>query len=732
MKLTIGKKIRGGLLIAFLMTLIIGGLAFYSVYRITNYIDKLERVNNANNQAIEMLQAHHIWLYNITKAFLFETEFEGNLDPTSCIWGEWRYSDKIYDIDDNLLRQLILQVDRPHARLHLDGARALEFRRQGLYDEAFWHLQHVVIPYGTQSTNAIAALNTRYADIWHGTRADLISFGNQVRWITGITFLAVFIIFVFMGIFIPRSVFKPINHLVAVLSDVSNGNFDINRNSNIVEDEIGKLTLDTYEVIDIVKNVSNDVLKYADEVMSDYEYKMDSSKYNGAFRELIDRINTVTNGSDDESWLAIDALAAIEKGNFNMEVRRLLGNRSVTSDTIESVLKTLKSLETDVSLMINATAVDGDLAFRIDMDKYEGDWRKFVKGLNAIALAVDKPIVEIREVMNYLSNGHTNKKIEGAYRGDFLLIKNSINSFVDFLDQIFKEINRTLLAIASGDLTVSITQDFPGEFAEFKNFINNITVSLNRTMSNISAASEQVLSGAKQISSSAMTLANGASQQANSVEELNATVDLINQQTQMNADNAYQANNHSSESTKYAHQGHDAMQQMLEAMGQIKGASDGISRVIKAIQEIAFQTNLLALNASVEAARAGEHGRGFAVVAEEVRNLAARSQEAAEETTGLIEDSINRVNIGSSIAKTTAKSLDTIVTSANDILQIIGNISLSSKDQAEAVGQVVVGLDQISQIVVSNSAISEETAASSQELTSQAEVLKELVSFFKV
>jgi methyl-accepting chemotaxis protein len=203
-------------------------------------------------------------------------------------------------------------------------------------------------------------------------------------------------------------------------------------------------------------------------------------------------------------------------------------------------------------------------------------------------------------------------------------------------------------------------------------------------------------------------------------------------QTRQNADNARQANELAESAKETAGQGNGQMQAVLKAMGEVNEASSGISKIIKVIDGIASQTNMLALNAAVEAARAGQHGKGFAVVAEEVRSLAARSAEAAKETTALIEGSINKAEQATTIANDMAEALEAIVGQVANAASLVDQIASASNEQTLRNAEINRTIVHVSQVTQIGSATSEESAAASEELSSQAEILKEMVEQFNL
>ena len=294
------------------------------------------------------------------------------------------------------------------------------------------------------------------------------------------------------------------------------------------------------------------------------------------------------------------------------------------------------------------------------------------------------------------------------------------------------ELSQAADRIAQGDLATEVATSTGDELGDAAASFEVMRQRMHESIMNIQDASDQVAAGAKNVSDASIALSQGASEQAASIQQLSASITEIASQTASNADNADNANGLTMKARNQAEIGNQDMKEMLDAMEEINSSSANISKIIKVIDEIAFQTNILALNAAVEAARAGQHGKGFAVVAEEVRNLAARSAKAAKETTDMIEGSIEKVGQGRAIANKTAEALDAIVADVAEVADIVSNIAKASNEQKLALEQINQGVQQVSQVVQSNSSTSEEAASASQQLSAQADLMRETANKFKL
>ncbi len=304
------------------------------------------------------------------------------------------------------------------------------------------------------------------------------------------------------------------------------------------------------------------------------------------------------------------------------------------------------------------------------------------------------------------------------------------NNLLQILESGFNEINRVMRAVRDGDLTTQIQTDENSKLDT--NSIKDAIRMLSHTIIQVMIVAEQVKNGAGELSSSSQSLASGITEQAASLEEIGASMSEVESRSKTNNDNASKAAQFTNKALEITNRGNEQMKDMLSSMEKINNSSANITKIIKVIDEIAFQTNLLALNAAVEAARAGKYGKGFAVVAEEVRNLAARSAEAAKNTTELIENSAQEVESGVNNADRTAEVLTEINESITKVNDLIAEITVASQEQSASANEMSNALVQVNNVVQQNSSISEETASASEELSGQALQLQELMNFFKV
>ena len=543
------------------------------------------------------------------------------------------------------------------------------------------------------------------------------------------------LIAILIAILIASSISKPVNNLGVVLGNVAEGNLNMNIDrSQTSKDEVGRLTQDVYGLIDVVRNLVDDLNKLHNEyvVMGDLDYRIDESKYQNAYQELMQRANGIIQAQINDVMPVISAINSMSDGDFNVVIEDLPGKKIVLPQAVRAVVSKLNDIYESIALLASKAA-EGDLTARVDESKFKGKWASLANRLNTLVNSVAEPIAAVEASLLHMREGNFEEaKIDGEFKGTFESLKNALNDTEEMTLSYISEISEVLGEVSRGDYTVTIDRDYIGSYAPIKEALTVILDSLNTTMSEIQASAHQVFSGAEQISQSSMYLAEGSTRQASAIEELTASIELINEKTRESAENASSANTKAQSTSDYAKEGSEAVRSMQEIMNSVQSSAEDIGKIIDVIKEISFQTNLLALNASVEAARAGEAGKSFSVVADEVRSLASKSQKSAQDTAVIVDEDAKVVARGINAAGNVAEAFNAIVVDIQQISDLVGQIAAMAQDQAESIAHINTSVGEISKVVQDNSATAEESASASEELNSQAEMLRQLMSMFKL
>ena len=350
---------------------------------------------------------------------------------------------------------------------------------------------------------------------------------------------------------------------------------------------------------------------------------------------------------------------------------------------------------------------------------------------NKVSKSVEEPVNALVDRFKTFARGDSEFPTN-SHDDEISLMTEEAKSMAATLNLIITDLSEIMSEMAKGNFNVDTEngEKYVGKFVELRDSVRMMNDKVNDTPHSVEEASKSVTAGSENLAQSAQELAEGATEQAGAVEELQATITTISENVAETAKALMDSSNKAQEYAEKADESKASMKSLMDAMERISETSLKISSIIADIENIASQTNLLSLNAAIEAARAGEAGKGFAVVAEQIRVLADQSAQSAVDTKALIEGALNEIEEGNNAVKSAADSMGIIVDGINEIAVVTKEISETSNTQVATMKEAEAGIDQISEVVQSNSAASEECSATSEELSAQAEQMNQLVDSF--
>ncbi|MCL1988644.1 MAG: methyl-accepting chemotaxis protein [Firmicutes bacterium] len=556
---------------------------------------------------------------------------------------------------------------------------------------------------------------------------------NVVMYTTIAFLIGVLLVSSAFAIWVSTVISKPIRELLTVAESVSRGELENLQVNATTTDETGLLAQKFGDVVTVVTNLANDLhnMSYVHYRRGEIDTFLEDTKYPGQFGLVAKYVNGMVKQHIDTTRESLEVLGTIATHDFDAPMEELPGKKIFINEIIEATRKTCKAIDREISELISES-LRGNLQARADVANFEGDWATTMKNMNMLLDSIVDPVQESLRVMEQIANGNLGERMMGNYKGDFFVMQQAINETVMKISKYIGEISSVLNGLADNDLNQAMYLDYIGDFCSIKDSFTTFIDTINEIMARIESSTDVVNQGVAHLADGSSNLAAGNTQQAIETQKLQSTISVITEGIQGNLTNIDIVGMLSVDARNSAAAGNEDLHEMVNAMDSINAAFNDISNILKTIEDIAFQTSLLALNASVEAARAGEYGKGFTVVAEEVRKLASKTQEAAQETADLIEGSESKVLSGVSIADKTTQTFTLISACIENLATVSAQISKDSHEQATAIEHFSNSLMAISDVVSSNSATSEEIAATSEQLSSQSILMDNTVKTFKL